>query len=188
MNLITVSMNELIHSGQGFEIDQELAKTACLVVEAQMDKGKTNGRAGWHDEGQCSVDHLKHLLSLSMDRQDWDAVLTYGAMLRTREIGFIVKLPKPPARVLPLYRHKADGSLIYAGKIRTATVVNADAPREYRLEMVTGQEVYTTSGLITSKLPSELLGRIYMACSDGSEGTLPASTFPHEYEQFPTLR
>lgn len=88
-------MNNLIPihpKHDGYRADANGLFNFRLAMEQKLMQKRVDGRGGWHDPEQCSVDYLRQLLVEHVDKGDMVDVANFAMMIWNRENSVEAKL------------------------------------------------------------------------------------------------
>jgi len=66
-------------------MDTALCSTFSQIMEEKLCFKRAQGRGGWWDENQCSIEYLRKLLREHIDKGDMVDVANFAAMIYARE-------------------------------------------------------------------------------------------------------
>lgn len=66
--------------------NQELITYTSKAMRLRLNQASLKGRAGWWQESECSIEHLKNLFIKAYGDNDMVSVINYAAMIHARRI------------------------------------------------------------------------------------------------------
>jgi len=65
--------------------DERLVDYAARAMRCKLDDAREQGRGGWWNEDECSIDYLRDLLVETLTKGDMVDVMNFAAMIYARE-------------------------------------------------------------------------------------------------------